>query len=151
LAFSDAKCRLLSASSLLFNDRELLCLLVLVLTPHVCFSTTTNNVEGVEDIANNNLWRTVCRFDSSVEKQPKHVLILNIERNSTSLFCVISDHLRREVAYLTQKFSKLVLDCGSVEVLETCVIVIGRSRVGIVGWIQQQDFQKTILMYCCCC
>ena len=104
-------------------------------------------------LANYNLWRTVCRFDSSVEKQPKHVLILNIERNSTSLFCVISDHLRREVAYLTQKFSKLVLDCGSVEVLETCVIVIGRSRVGIgiVGWIQQQYFQKTILMYCCCC
>jgi len=31
----------------------------------------------------------------------------------------ISDHLRWELAYLTQKFSKLVLDCGSVEVLET--------------------------------
>jgi len=31
----------------------------------------------------------------------------------------ISDLLRWELAYLTQFFSQLVLDCGSVEVLET--------------------------------
>jgi len=31
----------------------------------------------------------------------------------------ISDHLLWEFAYLAQKFSQLVLDCGSVEILET--------------------------------
>jgi len=32
---------------------------------------------------------------------------------------VISDHLPWELAYFTQKFSQLVLDCVSVEILET--------------------------------